>query len=214
MPSSIGDRASWERFSDDEVTTAEALSSGFQEAVTIEDYLASSSDADAEVVSRILSHLRGKWHDQNYLPPSDFYDFLEIWRDDIVSACVVVEAGMAKTAAEARLQNVVPPRDAKDWVEYALTMDGEAIAEELDYFVPGDFDVEFELDSPEHGVFDLRMDLYCKLRYLQRQYDNELFEDPDDELLEEIQRVLDCIRRKRRVTSGNDDAGDEDEPQP
>ncbi len=128
--------------------------------------------------------------------------FILAWRCNIARACERVVNKMAKTVAEADAQAICVPEHLDGWIEFALNLDGEAIAEELDWPEAGDFDVDLagtikslsEQQEPEPSadqeaispVLAVRLALYQKLRFLQKH------EHLAETAYEEEERTLDA----------------------
>lgn len=124
---------------------------------------------------------------------NDVVQYLEDWCSNIYMACYLRSEHMAKTVADAKSQCLTVP-DYEKWVDFALLLDGERISEELDYPLPGEFDVimEYPADSQDGDIADMilhaRLDLYCKLRYLQ-----SITRKPTMEEAEQIKNTLNWI---------------------
>jgi hypothetical protein len=134
-------------------------------------------------------------------------EYINEWRENIARECGRVVQGMAQTAADAEAQLITVPDSPKDWIAFALTLDGDRIAEELDWCEPGRVDTNLLAtldslndetgnlvtnDTPEVSpVLLLRMALYEKLRFLQEH--SRL--PPSGEELIEIEHVLRWLRK-------------------
>lgn len=136
--------------------------------------------------------------------------YIREWRMWIAHGCEIVATRMARTVAEAETQRVVVPDNEEDWIDFALTLDGEQISRELGWEPPGEMDCDLRgtlagLDSssgvlwlngravattPLSPVLIVRLNLYQRLRYLQ--LNDEL--PCDCEQLEEIEEVLSWLR--------------------
>jgi hypothetical protein len=125
---------------------------------------------------------------------NDFIAFLREWRSNVWNACEQVRKGMATTKAESEQQAVAVPDRFEEWVAFALTLDGERIAEEMGYPKPGQHDVAFDLSNPLLTVFDLRLNLYEKLRFMARQ--GRLPGEETDDERRQIAAALDWLRQR------------------
>lgn len=135
-------------------------------------------------------------------------EYIRAWRNEIARFCEFRALQMAKSTAEAEKQELNIPDSADDWVEFALTIDGDLIAEEIGHYPPGLFNTDLrhnlsELNKatdnrvcsdewPLSAVLTMRMGLYERLRYLQK-HDKPL-DDPGN--LEEIGEVLSWLREQ------------------
>lgn len=126
-------------------------------------------------------------------------EYLDAWRWEITNAAAQVRDTAARTLEEAAKQVIEVPTDLKEWPRFALTIDGDAISKELDYPPPGDHNVAFELDG-DYDVGHARLDLYCKLRFLQRKG-----REATPEEMAEIANVLDWLRERMQRPSDEGD---------
>ncbi len=132
-------------------------------------------------------------------------------RDALVRSCLRVSSRMAKTVDEAESQNITVPTDVNDWIEYTLTLDGEAICEQLGWDQPGEMDSDLLYHTQEKEdclneinelsvtdekrlspILSARLDLYCFLRYREKRHEMP----PSTEELAEIGVLLDWIRKQ------------------
>ncbi len=65
--------------------------------------------------------------------------YLAEWRSTIAAACYRLASGMARTVIDAELRRIPVPDSVEDWIPYALTVDGERIADELDRPDPSEY---------------------------------------------------------------------------
>ena len=132
-------------------------------------------------------------------------EYLRAWRLEIARFCEWRTSRMAKSIAEAEQQELCIPDSVDDWIAFALTLDGDRIAEELGLDPPGYFDTDLtggpeaysrvDDDWPLSPVLSMRMALYQRLRHLQT-HDEPL---DDGENLEEVAEVLNWLRDQVRV---------------
>jgi hypothetical protein len=131
--------------------------------------------------------------------------YIRAWRMEIARVCRCATR-MARSIAEAEKQHLRVPDSPDDWIYFTLMLDGERIAEELDWHRPGQFDCDLrgtlaELDQPSERhqigeepalspVLMMRMALYERLRFLQTR-DNL---PASSEQLQEIGEVLSWLR--------------------
>jgi hypothetical protein len=111
-------------------------------------------------------------------------EYIKQWRYVIAAECYRVGSKMARTVPEAEAQRIPVPDSIEEWVSFALTLDGDRIAAEIeDWDEPGEDDVdlkgtieeyrnptidEYETSPPISHVLIVRLLLYSKLRFLQR----------------------------------------------
>jgi hypothetical protein len=145
----------------------------------------------------------------------DLDDFFEEWRTNLARACEGVSRAMARSAQDAESQDARVPDASADWVTYALMIDGDAIANELDRDDPGRHDVclkdsipywnqQVATVSPPVVVLEVRLALYCKLRFLQAI--GELPPTEDD--LRDIEAALEWLRANTdQDSSAHHDSG-------
>ena len=134
------------------------------------------------------------------------HEYINTWRLNIAEACHRVATEMASSIVEAEQQSLSVPESSDEWIPFALTLDGERIALEMDWMEPGRFDADLlatleEIDEPPEQqdmlaqtnispVLMVRIRLYDRLRFLQER--DEL--PPNEKQIEEIEAVLRWLR--------------------
>lgn len=133
-------------------------------------------------------------------------NYLRTWSLAVAASCYRVHVQMAKSIAEAESQDLETLAVALDWQAFILTLDGERISKQLDYPEPGDLDVDVRSfytesepfickeptwlglaqDVPISDNLSVRLALYGKVRYLQR---NDAYPPTEEELEEIIQAI-------------------------
>jgi hypothetical protein len=137
-------------------------------------------------------------HGSTLLISADMFSrFLSEWRSNIFNACQTTQRGMARTEAEAEVQSLDVPDRFEDWIDFALTLDGELIAEENGYPTPGEHDVEFDLADPTLTNVALRLNLYEKLRFLCEHGRDPL--TPSESEKQQIMAALAWLRKRKTV---------------
>ncbi len=133
-------------------------------------------------------------------------DFFQLWRTRFFLRILseVEELGkVAQTIREAAQQKIAVPESSSDWKAFALTLNGETIAQQLDWPEPGNFDVDLaetftevkdKLLKPTSSgssfpILMARMDLYNKVRYLDR-----MQTEPTTKEMAQIEQLLHWLR--------------------
>ena len=172
------------------------------EAANCIDRVLESPDGDAEAAGRARGIVEGS------LLPLPFDEgavvaHISLWRDSIIKACLEVSSRMARTVAEAEAQELAIPESVVGWIDCALTIDGERLAEELDddWEVCGSLRLVLGDPLQWHSVLDLRMWLYCRLRSAAaNSFELEVEEQDEIEL---------CLKRMKQLTAEKRLAGGE-----
>jgi len=150
------------------------------------------TQGDVEEFTEVVNSTLVEIGNFGHMTESQAVRFLNDWKLAVMVAIRERFLAAAQTADEARHQAVHVPESVDGWCEFANTIDGDAISEELDLPVPGSrFIWPFRpTDGPD--IVEVRLMLQHWFR--RSQADDEHHRDPPDDT--EIQCVLDWLRER------------------